>query len=73
MSLDHAIIRLDHAAICAFLYREARLLDDQQWDDWLACYAPPARRVSRATTSRCPPKRTPPSTIRPRCAACGWS
>lgn len=26
----------------AFLYREARLLDDRQWDDWLACYAPEA-------------------------------
>ncbi|WP_137155625.1 benzoate 1,2-dioxygenase small subunit [Rhizobium sp. FKL33] len=25
--------------ICAFLYREARLLDDRQWDDWLTCYA----------------------------------
>lgn len=24
----------------AFLYREARLLDDRQWDDWLACYHP---------------------------------
>ena len=26
----------------AFLYREARLLDDRQWDEWLACYAPSA-------------------------------
>ena len=42
MSLDHTITRLDHAAICAFLYREARLLDDRQWDDWLTCYAPDA-------------------------------
>ena len=24
----------------SFLYREARLLDDERWDDWLACYAP---------------------------------
>ena len=24
----------------AFLYREARLLDDRQWDEWLACYHP---------------------------------
>ncbi|MEH3023976.1 MAG: benzoate 1,2-dioxygenase small subunit [Pseudomonas oryzihabitans] len=23
-----------------FVYREARLLDDRQWDDWLACYSP---------------------------------
>ncbi|MET0321157.1 MAG: benzoate 1,2-dioxygenase small subunit [Duganella sp.] len=27
-------------AIRAFLYREARLLDDQQWDAWLDCYHP---------------------------------
>ncbi len=26
----------------AFLYREARLLDDECWDDWLKCYAPSA-------------------------------
>lgn len=26
----------------AFLYREARLLDDERWDDWLECYAPSA-------------------------------
>lgn len=24
--------------VAAFIYREARLLDDEQWDDWLACY-----------------------------------
>ncbi|GAB2892364.1 benzoate 1,2-dioxygenase small subunit [Paraburkholderia jirisanensis] len=24
--------------IQAFLYRECRLLDDEAWDDWLACY-----------------------------------
>lgn len=24
----------------AFLYREARLLDDRAWDEWLTCYAP---------------------------------
>ena len=24
--------------IKAFLYREARLLDDEQWDEWLECY-----------------------------------
>lgn len=27
-------------SICAFLYREARLLDDRQWDEWLECYSP---------------------------------
>ncbi len=25
--------------VTAFLCREARLLDDRQWDEWLACYA----------------------------------
>lgn len=30
------------AAISAFLYREARLLDDRQWDEWLECYSPDA-------------------------------
>ncbi|RQS60948.1 benzoate 1,2-dioxygenase small subunit [Burkholderia sp. Bp8963] len=31
------------ADIQAFLYRESRLLDDEQWDDWLACYHPDAQ------------------------------
>ncbi|ROO24173.1 benzoate 1,2-dioxygenase small subunit [Salinisphaera orenii] len=26
--------------IRAFVYREARLADDRDWDAWLACYAP---------------------------------
>ena len=30
------------AEIEAFLYREARALDDKDWDAWLACYAPDA-------------------------------
>ncbi len=30
---------LTHEQICAFLYREARLLDDRDWDAWLAMYA----------------------------------
>jgi benzoate/toluate 1,2-dioxygenase beta subunit len=25
--------------IQAFVYREARLLDDRQWDEWLECYS----------------------------------
>jgi benzoate/toluate 1,2-dioxygenase beta subunit len=25
--------------VCAFLFREARLLDDREWDEWLTCYA----------------------------------
>lgn len=29
---------VDYQQLCAFLYREARLLDDEQWDDWLECY-----------------------------------
>jgi benzoate/toluate 1,2-dioxygenase beta subunit len=29
----------DYQTICAALYREARLLDDRQWEEWLACYA----------------------------------
>ncbi|WP_298379320.1 benzoate 1,2-dioxygenase small subunit [Azospirillum sp.] len=33
---------ITHEAVCAFLYREARLLDDKQWDDWLQLYAPDA-------------------------------
>lgn len=28
--------------VTAFLYREARLLDDRQWDEWLTCYSPKA-------------------------------
>ncbi len=28
----------DYHRICAVLYREARLLDDREWGDWLACY-----------------------------------
>ncbi|BCF99724.1 benzoate 1,2-dioxygenase small subunit [Paraburkholderia sp. PGU19] len=30
------------ADIQAFLYREARLLDDEQWDEWLELYHPDA-------------------------------
>jgi benzoate/toluate 1,2-dioxygenase beta subunit len=26
--------------VVAFLYREARYLDDRAWDEWLACYEP---------------------------------
>ena len=28
--------------IAQFLYQEVRFLDDEQWDDWLTCYAPTA-------------------------------
>ncbi len=33
---------IDIQSVCNFLYRESRLLDDQQWDDWLECYHPEA-------------------------------
>lgn len=29
---------ISYQELQAFLYREARLLDDRQWDDWLSCY-----------------------------------
>lgn len=29
--------------VAAFLYREARLLDDECWDEWLDCYHPDAQ------------------------------
>ena len=31
---------MSYDAVRAFLFREARLLDDRQWDEWLTCYAP---------------------------------
>ncbi|MGY1424581.1 benzoate 1,2-dioxygenase small subunit [Lysobacter sp. A289] len=31
---------LTHEQIAAFLYREARLLDDRDFDAWLQCYSP---------------------------------
>jgi benzoate/toluate 1,2-dioxygenase beta subunit len=30
---------LSYREICAFLYREARLLDERRFDEWLECYA----------------------------------
>ena len=33
---------IDIGAVSQFLYREARLLDDEQWDEWLDCYGPEA-------------------------------
>lgn len=35
--LEHNLTRDD---ITSFLYREARLLDDREWDEWLTCYSP---------------------------------
>ena len=31
---------ISYEAACAFLYREARYLDEKDWDSWLACYDP---------------------------------
>ncbi|RYY27097.1 MAG: benzoate 1,2-dioxygenase small subunit [Sphingomonadales bacterium] len=33
---------LAYQQVVDFLYREARLLDDRQWDEWVECYAPEA-------------------------------
>ncbi|WP_304528630.1 aromatic-ring-hydroxylating dioxygenase subunit beta [Acetobacter sp. DsW_063] len=30
----------DYEQVCAFHYKEAHLLDDRQWDEWLTCYSP---------------------------------
>jgi len=35
-------VSLTYPEMVAFLYREARLLDDREWDAWIACYAPSA-------------------------------
>ena len=37
--LDTQEASLSYQQICAFLYREARLLDDRALDEWLDCYA----------------------------------
>lgn len=36
--LDKTGSTLSYPEICAFLYREARLLDDRRFDEWLECY-----------------------------------
>lgn len=33
---------LNYQQVVDFLYREARFLDDRQWDEWLSCYSPKA-------------------------------
>ncbi len=38
----NAVTKADYDAICAFLFREARYLDDRDWEPWLALYAPDA-------------------------------
>ncbi len=42
ISTEKTAARLDRAALEAFLYAEARALDDRDWDAWLACYHPDA-------------------------------
>lgn len=37
--LEKTAAALSYAEICAFLYREARLLDDREFDEWLECYS----------------------------------
>ena len=37
--IDKAGTALSYRDICAFLYREARLLDDREFDEWLDCYS----------------------------------
>ena len=32
-------MKLSYQDILAFVYGEARALDEKRWDDWLACYA----------------------------------
>jgi benzoate/toluate 1,2-dioxygenase beta subunit len=34
--------KFDIEQVRAFLYREARLLDDRQWDEWIKLYSPKA-------------------------------
>ena len=39
--IDTAATRtLTRSQVEDFLYREARLLDDRQWDEWITCYSP---------------------------------
>ena len=38
LTLEKNRTALSYEEICAFLYREARLLDDRQFEEWLSCY-----------------------------------
>ncbi|QVM83786.1 benzoate 1,2-dioxygenase small subunit [Novosphingobium decolorationis] len=40
MTLEKDTATLSYQDICAFLYREARLLDDREYEKWLECYSP---------------------------------
>jgi benzoate/toluate 1,2-dioxygenase subunit beta len=37
---NDAVVLLSPEDVRQFLYREARFLDDKEWDNWLALYAP---------------------------------
>lgn len=39
LALETERAALSYGDICAFLYREARLLDDREFDEWLECYS----------------------------------
>lgn len=54
---------ISHDTICAFLYREARLLDDRVWDEWLTCYAPEASYWMPAWDDNDQPTEDPQSEI----------
>lgn len=43
MNADATLNTVSLEKIAQFLYKEARFLDDKQWDDWLQCYAPSAQ------------------------------
>ncbi|MGE4430187.1 MAG: benzoate 1,2-dioxygenase small subunit [Sphingobium sp.] len=38
MTLEKERSGSSYRDLCAFLYHEARLLDDRLWDEWLECY-----------------------------------
>lgn len=66
MSEADTMVRLDverAARLMRFLYREARLLDDRRWDDWLECYAPDASYWMPAWTDKGELTRDPHSEI----------
>ena len=42
MNATATLDTIDIEAVSQFLYQEARFLDDEQWEDWLQCYAPNA-------------------------------
>lgn len=40
--MSNANLEATFESVSQFLFKEARLLDDEQWDEWLQCYAPSA-------------------------------